>query len=94
MFGFVFRYYKKFKIPDMERCNIPLEQSCLTIAHANNTLIVSVSIYLNHAKKNFTYIALDNVLFLQLYSIYLFFLIFLLNHMLWIFIRSASVRLF
>ena len=30
----------------MERCNLPLEQSSITIAHANNTLIVSVSIHL------------------------------------------------
>lgn len=38
-----FRYYKKFRIPDMERCNIPLNQANLSFAHANNTLIVSVS---------------------------------------------------
>lgn len=35
------KYYKKFRIPDMERCNIQLDQSNLTFAHANNTLIVS-----------------------------------------------------
>ncbi|XP_053407479.1 protein DPCD-like isoform X2 [Mercenaria mercenaria] len=35
------KYYKKFRIPDMERCNLPLEQSKLSVAHANNTLIVS-----------------------------------------------------
>lgn len=38
-----FRYYKKFRIPDMERCNVPLNQANLSFAHANNTLIVSVS---------------------------------------------------
>ncbi|KAL4231289.1 hypothetical protein ACF0H5_008869 [Mactra antiquata] len=35
------KYYKKFGIPDMERCNLKLEQSQLSIAHANNTLIVT-----------------------------------------------------
>ncbi|WAR21965.1 DPCD-like protein [Mya arenaria] len=35
------KYYKKFRIPDLERCNIPLDQKCLSFAHANNTLIVS-----------------------------------------------------
>ncbi|XP_060564139.1 protein DPCD-like [Ruditapes philippinarum] len=35
------KYYKKFRIPDMERCNLNLEQSNLSFAHANNTLIIS-----------------------------------------------------
>ena len=38
-----YRYYKKFRIPDMERCQLPLEQKALSVAHANNTLIISVS---------------------------------------------------
>ena len=44
-FFFHFRYYKKFRIPDLERCNIPLDQSSLSYAHANNTLIVTVSMF-------------------------------------------------
>ena len=51
-FTFNFRYYKKFKIPDMERCSLPLEQSSITIAHANNTLIVSVSILIHMVTHN------------------------------------------
>ncbi|KAH3705294.1 protein DPCD-like [Dreissena polymorpha] len=35
------KYYKKFRIPDMERCNLPLQQASISVAHANNTLIVS-----------------------------------------------------
>lgn len=34
------KYFKKFQIPDMQRENIPLEESDLTFAHANNTLII------------------------------------------------------
>lgn len=40
---FNFRYFKKFNIPDMERAELKLEQSAISIAHANNTLIISVS---------------------------------------------------
>ena len=36
------RYYKKFAIPDMDRMNLALEAGCLTMAHANNTLIITV----------------------------------------------------
>nr|XP_006819551.1 PREDICTED: protein DPCD-like [Saccoglossus kowalevskii] len=35
------KYYKKFNIPDLQRLGLPLEQSALSIAHANNTLIVT-----------------------------------------------------
>ena len=37
------RYYKRFSIPDMQRCDLALEQEALTVAHANNTLIITVS---------------------------------------------------
>ena len=37
-----FRYYKKFNIPDMDRAELPLNQNNVKIAHANNTLIISV----------------------------------------------------
>ncbi|XP_077992785.1 protein DPCD-like [Glandiceps talaboti] len=35
------KYYKKFNIPDLDRISLPMEQSALSIAHANNTLIIS-----------------------------------------------------
>ncbi|XP_023654494.1 protein DPCD isoform X1 [Paramormyrops kingsleyae] len=35
------KYYKKFGIPDLDRCQLPLESSALTFTHANNTLIIS-----------------------------------------------------
>ncbi|KAG7492862.1 hypothetical protein MATL_G00018650 [Megalops atlanticus] len=35
------KYYKKFSIPDLDRCQLPLESSALTFSHANNTLIIS-----------------------------------------------------
>ena len=38
-----FRYYKKFSIPDMERADLLLNQDNISIAHSNNTLIVTVS---------------------------------------------------
>lgn len=38
----IYRYYKKFNIPDMQRCQLPLEQKALSIGHANNTLIITV----------------------------------------------------
>lgn len=37
------RYYKKFSIPDLDRHQLPLEDSALSFAHANCTLIISVS---------------------------------------------------
>ncbi|XP_019939660.1 protein DPCD [Paralichthys olivaceus] len=35
------KYYKKFSIPDLERCELPFDQSALSFTQANNTLIVS-----------------------------------------------------
>ncbi|XP_048747619.2 protein DPCD-like isoform X2 [Ostrea edulis] len=35
------KYFKKISIPDMDRVQFPLQQSALSIAHANNTLIVT-----------------------------------------------------
>ncbi|XP_033113405.1 protein DPCD-like [Anneissia japonica] len=35
------KYYKRFNIPDLERLKLPLEQSAISHAHANNTLIIS-----------------------------------------------------
>ncbi|XP_059151994.1 protein DPCD-like [Physella acuta] len=35
------KYYKKFGIPDLSRCGLPLQQEPIEIAHANNTLLVS-----------------------------------------------------
>ncbi|XP_061086657.1 protein DPCD isoform X1 [Conger conger] len=35
------KYYKKFSIPDLDRCRLPLESSALSFSHANSTLIVS-----------------------------------------------------
>ncbi|XP_041477101.1 protein DPCD-like [Lytechinus variegatus] len=35
------KYYKKFVIPDMERAGLSLQQSCFTMAHSNNTLIIT-----------------------------------------------------
>ncbi|XP_062579092.1 protein DPCD-like [Saccostrea cucullata] len=35
------KYFKKFPIPDMDRAQLPLEQKALSIAHANNTLIIT-----------------------------------------------------
>uniref|UniRef100_A0A0B6ZF72 Protein DPCD n=2 Tax=Arion vulgaris TaxID=1028688 RepID=A0A0B6ZF72_9EUPU len=35
------KYYKKFSIPDLERCALKLEEDKLELAHANNTLIIS-----------------------------------------------------
>lgn len=36
------RYYKKFPIPDLDRYQLPLDDSLLSFAHANSTLIISV----------------------------------------------------
>eukprot|EP00066_Takifugu_rubripes_P007203 XP_003972544.1 PREDICTED: protein DPCD isoform X1 [Takifugu rubripes] len=35
------KYYKKFSIVDLDRCQLPLDCSALSFTHANNTLIVS-----------------------------------------------------
>ncbi|CAG03352.1 unnamed protein product [Tetraodon nigroviridis] len=35
------KYYKKFAIDDLDRCQLPLDCSALSFTHANNTLIVS-----------------------------------------------------
>ncbi|GFO46260.1 protein dpcd-like [Plakobranchus ocellatus] len=35
------KYYKKFNIPDLDRCHLGIDQSSIEFAHANNTLIVS-----------------------------------------------------
>ncbi|KAK7482052.1 hypothetical protein BaRGS_00026744 [Batillaria attramentaria] len=35
------KYYKRFNIPDMDRLHLGLKQDQISIAHANNTLIVS-----------------------------------------------------
>ncbi|XP_062513606.1 protein DPCD-like [Corticium candelabrum] len=35
------KYFKKYDIPDMTRAGLKLEQEALSIAHANNTLIIS-----------------------------------------------------
>ncbi|ELU02413.1 hypothetical protein CAPTEDRAFT_130449 [Capitella teleta] len=35
------KYYKKFSVPDLDRCKLDLDQTSIETAHANNTLIVS-----------------------------------------------------
>ncbi|XP_034044236.1 protein DPCD [Thalassophryne amazonica] len=35
------KYYKKLSVPDLDRCQLPLEGSALSFTHANNTLIIS-----------------------------------------------------
>lgn len=35
------KYYKKFSIPDLDRHQLPLDDSALSFAHANCTLIIS-----------------------------------------------------
>ncbi|XP_063070892.1 protein DPCD [Engraulis encrasicolus] len=35
------KYYKKFTIPDLDRCQLPLDNSAISFTHANNTLIIS-----------------------------------------------------
>ncbi|XP_072280498.1 protein DPCD [Pyxicephalus adspersus] len=35
------KYYKKFSIPDLDRCRLELNESALSFAHANNTLIIT-----------------------------------------------------
>ncbi|XP_028391076.1 protein DPCD-like [Dendronephthya gigantea] len=34
------KYYKKYDIPDLVRNHMPLDQKAISIAHANNTLII------------------------------------------------------
>lgn len=38
------RYYKKFSIPDLDRYQLPLDDSSLSFAYANCTLIISVRV--------------------------------------------------
>ncbi|KFO32303.1 protein DPCD [Fukomys damarensis] len=35
------KYYKKFSVPDLDRHQLPLDESLLSFAHANCTLIIS-----------------------------------------------------
>ncbi|XDC69232.1 hypothetical protein R6Z07F_000405 [Ovis aries] len=35
------KYYKKFSIPDLERYQLPLDESSLSFVHTNSTLIIS-----------------------------------------------------
>ncbi|KAL1005888.1 hypothetical protein UPYG_G00065180 [Umbra pygmaea] len=35
------KYYKKFSVPDLDRCQLPLDSSALSFSHACNTLIIS-----------------------------------------------------
>ncbi|XP_029915861.1 protein DPCD [Myripristis murdjan] len=35
------KYYKKFSISDLDRCQLPLDCSALSFTHASNTLIIS-----------------------------------------------------
>ncbi|KAM6972396.1 protein DPCD [Aplochiton taeniatus] len=35
------KYFKKFNIPDLDRSQLPLENSALGFTHANNTLIIT-----------------------------------------------------
>ncbi|XP_068111763.1 protein DPCD isoform X2 [Hyperolius riggenbachi] len=35
------KYYKKFTIPDLDRCQLELDDNALSFAHANNTLIIT-----------------------------------------------------
>nr|XP_033796188.1 protein DPCD isoform X2 [Geotrypetes seraphini] len=35
------KYYKKFSIPDMDRCQLPLDNAALSFTYANNTLIIT-----------------------------------------------------
>ncbi|XP_036070592.1 protein DPCD-like [Oryzias melastigma] len=34
------KYYKKFHIPDLDRCQLPLDSAALSFTHANNTLTI------------------------------------------------------
>ncbi|XP_067035258.1 protein DPCD-like isoform X1 [Acropora muricata] len=35
------KYFKRFDIPDMERAQLKLDQGAISVAHANNTLIIT-----------------------------------------------------
>ncbi|XP_060698455.1 protein DPCD [Hemiscyllium ocellatum] len=35
------KYYKRFNIPDMDRCRLSLDSSAVSFTHANNTLIIT-----------------------------------------------------
>ncbi|XP_069836280.1 protein DPCD isoform X2 [Dendropsophus ebraccatus] len=35
------KYYKKFSVPDLDRCQLDLDEGALSFAHANNTLIIT-----------------------------------------------------
>ncbi|NP_001092165.1 protein DPCD [Xenopus laevis] len=35
------KYYKKFSIPDLDRCHLDLNENAISFAHANNTLVVT-----------------------------------------------------
>lgn len=42
------RYYKKFSVVDLDRCQLPLDDAAISFTHTNNTLIVRVSsVHLN-----------------------------------------------
>lgn len=47
------RYFKKLKIPDLERLNIILQQDQVGFTHKLNTLIITVSTYYEENKINF-----------------------------------------
>ncbi|XP_074614531.1 protein DPCD-like isoform X2 [Acropora palmata] len=36
------KYFKRFDIPDMERAQLKLDQGAISVAHANNTLIITL----------------------------------------------------
>ena len=40
----MFRYYKRFGIPDMNRLNLKLDTTKLSFTHANNTLLIKVNL--------------------------------------------------
>lgn len=35
------KFYKKFDVPDLVRCGIPVDPEGFTLAHANSTLIIT-----------------------------------------------------
>ncbi|XP_040291703.1 protein DPCD isoform X1 [Bufo bufo] len=35
------KYYKKFSVPDLDRCQLDLSENAISVAHANNTLIIT-----------------------------------------------------
>lgn len=43
------KYYKKFSVPDLDRCQMDLDENAISFAHANNTLIITVSVSINLA---------------------------------------------